>query len=117
MQPHLLRLRRLVIAEAERCSDLAATWHRQGPEQACALFASWFDTLDRRGLLSVDDPSMAGQHFNWLVLSTPLNEAMSRPTPDTPPDPELLYPYADHGVQAFLAAYAAPPKTPRATRM
>lgn len=109
MQPHLLRLRRLVIAEAERFPDLAATWHRQGPEQAYALFAGWFTTLDERGVLQVEDPVMAAQHFNWLVLSTPLNEAMSRPTRDAPPDPEALQPYADQGVRVFLAAYAAPP--------
>lgn len=112
MQPHLVRLRRLVIAEAEHFPDVAAAWHRQGPEQAYALFAGWFAALTERGLLQVDDPVMAGQHFNWLVLSTPLNEAMSHPTPDAPPDPETLHPYADHGVRVFLRAYAAPPRTP-----
>ena len=116
MQPHLLRLRRLVIAEAERFPGLAAAWHRQGPEQAYALFAGWFTTLDQRGLLRVEDPAMAAQHFNWLVLSTPLNEAMSRPTHDDPPDPRTLHPYADHGVRAFLAAYAPPSDPPRPDR-
>ncbi len=106
MAPHLVRLRRLVIGEAERFPDLAATWHRQGPERAYELFAGWFAALDERGLLDVSDPVVAAQHFNWLVLSTPLNEAMSRPTPDAPPDPRTLHPYADEGVRAFLAAYA-----------
>jgi len=32
-----------------------------------------------RGLLRAPDPMLAAQHFNWLILSTPVNAAMSRP--------------------------------------
>jgi len=108
MQPHLVRLRRVVIGEAERFPDLARTWYSRGPEQAYAMFAGWFEVLDRRGLLHVDDPLLAAQEFNWLVLSIPLNRAMAEPVVDEPLDEAELHRYADEGVRVFLAAYGAP---------
>ena len=72
-QPHLVRLRRLVIAEAERFPDLAGAWFANGPERGHAALAEQFAALDARGLLRVADPLLAAQHFNWLVLSIPLN--------------------------------------------
>jgi AcrR family transcriptional regulator len=108
MQPHLIRLRRVVIGEAERFPELAAAWYASGPQQAYATFAGWFEILDRRGLLRVDDPVLAAQHFNWLVLSIPLNEAMARPVDDSLLDEHALRRYADEGVRVFLAAYRAP---------
>jgi TetR/AcrR family transcriptional regulator, mexJK operon transcriptional repressor len=111
MQPDLIRLRRVVIGEAERFPDLATAWYTDGPAAAYARFAGWFQELDRRGLLRVPDPLLAAQQFNWLILSIPLNEAMSRPTDDTPPSQSELHRYADEGVRVFLAAYAAPALT------
>lgn len=107
MQPDLVRLRRVVIGEAERFPDLAAAWYASGPLQAYERFARWFETLHARGLLRVEDPVLAAQHFNWLVLSVPLNAAMA--TPVAQPDPADLHRYADAGVRVFLAAYGAPP--------
>jgi len=114
IRPDLMRIRRIVIAEAERFPDLARTWYRNGPEQAYATFASWFARLHERGLLHAPDPVLAAQQFNWLILSIPLNEAMSRPIQDTAPDQAALHRYADEGVRVFLAAYEppSPPRTP-----
>ena len=111
MQPHLIRLRRVVIGEAERFPELAAAWYASGPAQAFATFARWFEVLDERGLLRVDDPVLAAQHFNWLVLSIPLNEAMARPVDDSLFAEQDLRRYADEGVRVFLAAYGAPAST------
>lgn len=112
MQPHLTRLRRVVIGEAERFPELAAAWWASGPAQAYVMFARWFEELDRRGLLRLDDPVLAAQHFNWLILSIPLNEAMARPVADSPLAEGELHRYADEGVRIFLAAYSAPTRTP-----
>jgi TetR/AcrR family transcriptional repressor of mexJK operon len=105
MQPHLLRMRRMLIGEAERFPELARSWYANGPEMSCRLFTSWFTALSRRGLLRVDDPAMAAEHFNWLVLSIPLNRAMSWPADHAPFSSEELDRYADEGVRVFLAAY------------
>jgi TetR/AcrR family transcriptional repressor of mexJK operon len=103
-QPHLIRLRRIIIAEAERFPELARTWYAGGPERAHATFADQFQALAQRGLLRVDDPLLAAQHFNWLILSIPLNKAMFHGS-DTRFTTEELERYADEGVRVFLAAY------------
>jgi AcrR family transcriptional regulator len=104
MQPHLVQLRRILIGEAERFPDLARTWYASGPARAHATFARWFQALARRGLLRVDDPLLAAEHFNWLILSIPLNKAMFCGL-DEPPSRRELERYADEGVRVFLAAY------------
>jgi TetR/AcrR family transcriptional regulator, mexJK operon transcriptional repressor len=106
MQPHLIQLRRIIIAEAERFPDLARTWYASGPERAHATVADQFRTLARRGLLRVEDPLLAAQHFNWLILSIPLNKAMFHGS-DTRLTPSELERYADEGVRVFLAAYGS----------
>jgi len=106
-QPHLIQLRRIIIAEAERFPELAQTWYASGPERAHATLADQFHALARRGLLRVDDPLLAAQHFNWLILSIPLNKAMFHGG-DTEFTPNELERYADEGVRVFLAAYGTP---------
>lgn len=108
MQPHLLRMRRVLIGEADRFPDLAQAWYEGGPVRSTTIFAEWFRALDQRGLLRVDDPLLAAQHFNWLVLSIPLNKAMSCPLDEPVFTPGELDHYADEGVRVFLAAYGAP---------
>ena len=104
MAPHLVRLRRVVIGEAERFPEIAKAWYDSGPAQAYALFAEWFEALDARGLLRVDDPLLAAQQFNWLILSVPLNAAMAGPLVEPMPEAEL-HRHADAAVRVFLAAY------------
>ncbi|MGH8839295.1 MAG: TetR/AcrR family transcriptional regulator [Jiangellaceae bacterium] len=103
-QPHLIRLRRIIIAEAERFPELARTWYANGPERAHATLADQFQALARRGLLRADDPLLAAQHFNWLILSIPLNMAMFHGM-DAEFTPSELERYADEAVRVFLAAY------------
>lgn len=107
IQPHLIQLRRIIIAEAERFPDLASTWFANGPERGHASMAAQFEALERRGLLTMPDPLLAAQHFNWLVLSIPLNKAMFHPD-HTFPRGELNR-YADEAVRIFLAAYTSRP--------
>ncbi len=107
MQPDLVRLRRMLIGEAERFPGLAGAWYANGPQQSFAMFAGWFEALDERRLLDVPDPMLAAQTFNWLVLSTPLNEAMAL-GPAHHADADLDR-YADEAVRVFLAAYRAAP--------
>jgi TetR/AcrR family transcriptional regulator, mexJK operon transcriptional repressor len=105
-QPHLIQLRRLIIAEAERFPGLARTWWANGPERAHTTLADQFHALAQRGLLHLDDPLLAAQHFNWLILSIPLNKAMFHGGDATFTPAELEH-LADEGVRVFLAAYGA----------
>jgi len=71
-----------------------------------ALFSNAiaFERLAALGELDVDDPSLAAAHFNWLIMSIPLNRAMLLGE-DEPPGAAALHRYADAGVAAFLRAY------------
>jgi TetR/AcrR family transcriptional repressor of mexJK operon len=104
MRPQLVRLRRIIIGEADRFPDLARAWYERGPERGYTTMADRFQALARRGLLRVDDPLLAAQHFHWLVLSVPMNQAMFRAGDEEFPASELER-YADEGVRVFLAAY------------
>jgi TetR/AcrR family transcriptional regulator, mexJK operon transcriptional repressor len=104
MQPRILRLRRLVIGEAGRFPELGRTFYEQGPGRTITALATIFERLAERGVLPLDDPRLAATHFNWLVMSSPLNRAMFLGE-DEPPARAELNRYADAGVRAFLAAY------------
>jgi TetR/AcrR family transcriptional repressor of mexJK operon len=109
-QPHLIQMRRMIIAEASRFPELAQAWHRSGPERAHATLARQIDQLASRGLLLVKDPLLAAQHLNYLILSVPVNEAMFSARAK-PYSRWRLHRYADEAVRVFLAAYAAHPQS------
>jgi len=104
IQPRILQLRRLVIGEVARFPELGRAFYDQGPGRTIAALAATFERLAERGLLHLDDPFLAAAHFNWLIMSIPLNRAMLLGD-DEPPAPTDLDRYADTGVRVFLAAY------------
>jgi TetR/AcrR family transcriptional repressor of mexJK operon len=104
MRPEVLRLRRLVIGEAGRFPELGRTFYELGPGRTIAALADAFARLAARGALRIDDPALAAEHFNWLVMSIPLNRSMLLGDEDAP-SPADLDAYADAGVRVFLAAY------------
>jgi TetR/AcrR family transcriptional regulator, mexJK operon transcriptional repressor len=104
MQPRVLRLRRLVIGEAGRFPQLGRLFYERGPGRTIDALATLFERLASHGSLEVDDPRLAAAHFNWLVMSIPLNRAMLLGE-DEPATTAQLNRHADAGVRAFLAAY------------
>ena len=104
MEPRLLQLRRLVIGEAGRFPRLGRLFYERGPGRTIDALATMFERLASRGELELGDPRLAAAHFNWLVMSIPLNQAMLLGQ-DEPANPAELDGYADAGVRAFLAAY------------
>jgi TetR/AcrR family transcriptional regulator, mexJK operon transcriptional repressor len=104
MQPDVLRLRRLIIAEAGRFPELARTYHDQAPGRVIAALAAGFEQLAGRGLLRVEDPRLAAEHFAFLVLGAPLDRALFSGE-DKPFTQAELEHFADTGARAFLAIY------------
>ena len=104
MQPRLLQLRRLVIAEAGRFPELGRVFFERGPGRTIAALAAAFERLAAQGALEADDPLLAAQHFNWLIMSHPLSQAMLLGRDECPPAAELDR-YAETGLRAFLTAY------------
>ncbi len=104
MRPRLMQLRRLVIGEAGRFPELGRAFYERGAGRTIATLADAFAHLAERGLLRLDDARTAATHFNWLIMSAPVNRAMLLGDEGIPTPAELDR-YADEGVRAFLAAY------------
>ena len=107
MQPRLLQLRRLVIAEAGRFPDWAKSSTsavRDGRSRR------WLPRSRARGARSAATgrPVAGGAHFNWLIMSIPLNEAMLLGRDSAAP--AALDRYAHAGVKVFLDAYGIGPR-------
>ena len=100
-----MHFRRLVIGEVGRFPELARVLYERGPMRAIRALAATFKLLAGRGLLAINDPMTAASHFNWLIMSEPLNNAMLLGD-DAIPDETELRRYADEGVRVFLAAYS-----------
>jgi TetR/AcrR family transcriptional repressor of mexJK operon len=103
MQPRKLRLRRLVMANAERFPDIGRSWYEQGFERVLASLAISFQDLADRGLLHLNDPLLVANHFVGMLLWMPINKAMF--IGENSPSPEELERYAVATVRAFLAGY------------
>jgi TetR/AcrR family transcriptional regulator, mexJK operon transcriptional repressor len=105
MQPHVLGLRRLVIAEAARFPDLGARFYELGPARTVEVLTRTMAKLSEDGQLAIDDARLAAEHFIWLVLSIPLNRAMLLGEKHGIRHEDLDY-YANAGTSTFLAAFA-----------
>lgn len=104
LTPRIMQLRRLVIGEVTRFPELARVLYERGPARAMTMLATVFQSLAQRGLLQVGDPRVAAEHFNWLIMSAPLNRAMLLGDEAIPSKAELRR-NAEAGVRVFLAAY------------
>jgi TetR/AcrR family transcriptional repressor of mexJK operon len=104
LTPRVMQLRRLVIGEVPRFPELAKVLYERGPQRAITTLADIFARLARDGLLVVEDTMTAASHFNWLIMSQPLNQAMLLGDAAIPP-PAALRKHVEEGVRVFLAAY------------
>jgi TetR/AcrR family transcriptional regulator, mexJK operon transcriptional repressor len=104
IQPGVLKLRRLVIGEAGHFPDLAHAYYERVPERVLAALAIQFQRLAARGLLRLDDPRLAANHFVALILWVPLDRAMFHVDGESVTAAGLEG-LADAGVRVFLAAY------------
>ena len=115
MQPERLKLRRLVIASADRMPELGRVWYQNGFERVLAALATSFGRLTERGVLRTKDPHLAANHFAGILLWIPVNEAMFTGN-DKPKSDAELDRLADAAVSAFLMAYGADLEKPRHRR-
>jgi len=104
LQPRMMRLRRLVIAEARQFPDMGRFFYELGPGRTITALGDTFAELARQGRLDAPDPMLAASQFNWLIMSAPLNEAMLLGRDDAP-TPREINRWADRGVRTFLAAF------------
>lgn len=105
LKPDVVRLRRLVIAEADRFPEVGKAWYDGGFERTLAAVGDAIQGLVDRGLLhNVADPTLAAHQFAGLVMYQPMNQLMFAGT-QTRPSPARLRRIADAAVDVFLATY------------
>ncbi len=103
LRPHVLALRRLIIAEAERFPDLARIYFEQAPARAISVIADALRRHQERGLLRMEDADLAAAHLAYLVLAIPQDKAQF--CPGERPSPAERDRLAAEAVRVFLAAY------------
>ncbi|MDQ2698113.1 MAG: TetR/AcrR family transcriptional regulator C-terminal domain-containing protein, partial [Actinomycetota bacterium] len=76
-------LRRLLIGETTRFPEFAAEYYERAPGRVMAAVAEALRALDRRGMLHVDDPETAAEHFAYLAIGPSLDRALFDLSSDT----------------------------------
>jgi len=105
LQPDVLRLRRLVIAEADRFPEVGRAWFDRGFDRSLVILGEAMRRLADRGLLhNLSDPTLAAYQFAGLVMYQPMNQVMFAGTDALPPADDLNR-IADSAVEMFLATY------------
>ncbi|BCJ70273.1 TetR/AcrR family transcriptional regulator [Polymorphospora rubra] len=104
LSPDVLRMRRLVAAEATRFPEVATSYVAQSWDRNIADLGDAFAELDRRGLIRAGDPLVAAQQFTWLAVAAPLND-QTLSGRDAPPEADRLDAIARAAVDTFLARY------------
>lgn len=106
IQEPVVQLRRLVIGEANRLPELARLYYEHAPLRTLASLAEAFAILHERGVLNVPQPSLAAEHFAFLIVGRPIDQALFDGAPAVLADVDVDA-YARAGVRVFLAAYRA----------
>ena len=112
MDAELLKMRRLVIAEAERFPEIGREYYARSWLRSNGLLADAFEALTERGLLAIEDPERAAHIFTWLIIAIPANKVAFLGDRAVDTEPELIR-HADEAVRAFLAAYGPRRDVPR----
>lgn len=104
LQESVVQLRRLVIGEANRLPELARMYYDRAPTRTLAALAECFGQLRERGLLNAPDPALAADHFAFLIVGRPIDQALFHGGPSVLDEIDTTT-YVRAGVAVFLAAY------------
>jgi TetR/AcrR family transcriptional repressor of mexJK operon len=105
LTPDVIRMRRLVIAEADRFPGIARTWFDRGFERALPMVGEALSGLAGRGLLhNLSDPVLAAYQFAGLVMYQPMNYVMFAGS-EAVPSADSLDRIAESAIDVFLAMY------------
>ena len=107
MDPGLMAVRRLIIAEAVRFPELGRAWYESGPGRLAIELSESLRQLAENGQLSIEDPVAAASNFNWLIVSKPQNLVLFGVVDSF--TTAQLEEFASAAVKVFLAAYGPPP--------
>jgi TetR/AcrR family transcriptional repressor of mexJK operon len=109
LNPAVVQLRRLAIAEALRFPGIVTAYWERAPARTLALLTESFTQLAARGELDIDDPAAAAALFAYAVLGLYQDQALLQPSRQ--PGRADLDRHVSQVVAAFLRAYAGTPPT------
>lgn len=125
MQPMMLSLARLILAEVQRFPEIGRAYQAAGPDQLLTALTGFLQGQREAGRLRFDDAELAAEDLWGLILSAPRTQALYRP--DLHLRRDALARYVTNGLQVFLRAYSTEPeadlqrlstlKTPRAEKV
>ncbi|MGO4445442.1 TetR/AcrR family transcriptional regulator [Mycobacterium sp. 2YAF39] len=100
----VVQLRRLVVGEANRVPALATLYYEQAPARTLSAFADCMSRLHAKGLLTVPEPSIAAEHFAFLLVGRCIDEALFRGGPQVLAAMDV-HRHVRAAVDLFLAGY------------
>lgn len=103
LQPRVLALRRLIMAEAEQFPDLAASYYEQGPVRGIEVVARGLGPYADRGMIATEDLRLAAAHFAYLTLAVAQDRALF--IPSQLPGPAERDRLAAAAARVFVAAH------------
>lgn len=104
LQEPVVQLRRLVVGEANRFPELARLYYEQAPARTMAAFSECFGRLHERRLLDVPEPSLAAEHFAFLIVGRCIDQALFCGGPQVLASVDVDS-HVRAGVQVFLSGY------------
>jgi TetR/AcrR family transcriptional regulator, mexJK operon transcriptional repressor len=125
MQPMMLSLARLILAEVQRFPEIGRAYQAAGPDQLLTALKAFLESQRTAGRLRFDDAELAAEDLWGLILSAPRTQVLYRP--DLALSRDALARYVTNGLQVFLRAYSTDPeadlhrlqtlKTPKAEKV
>jgi AcrR family transcriptional regulator len=94
---------RMVIGAAEKFPALGQAFFEAGPCQGIARLAAYFDRQVQAGRLSIEDTSVAAQHFLDLCASGLMKRQLF--AVGGPPTQEEIRTNVENAIRVFFAAY------------
>lgn len=67
LEPSVIAVQRLVIAESAQFPELASMYFSAGPAAVFESLKAYLTQQTRQGRLTIDDPALAAEHFGGLV--------------------------------------------------
>jgi TetR/AcrR family transcriptional regulator, mexJK operon transcriptional repressor len=104
LQEPVVQLRRLVVGEANRVPELAQLYYDKAPALTLAALTKCFERLHHRGLLQTHEPTLAAEHFAFLIVGRSIDQALFIGGPQVLAGIDVDG-YVRAGVQVFLAGY------------
>lgn len=104
LDPAVIQLRRLAIAEALRFPELVNTYWDRAPGRTVAILETALTTMDAAGDLDVPDPHAAALQFAYAVVGPLQDHALLRPG-DAVTETDIDA-HAEAAAERFVRAYA-----------